>query len=364
MLHSSAPGCEPAIAHSLPCAKLAHVFFTSLPSKRAPFQSSTLRRWALACVLGCSGCGVDNSENTSGPTLVDAPSMEFPSTLSQVGLYESLAEREPVRRAVPYTPRAALWSNGLAKERFIVVPDGQTIDAGASDWVFPRNTLFFKTFSGEAGPVETRIVRTTGGAPEFATYQWDGDDALLLDGKRGVDLEVPLEDGSTAHEIPSTNSCEQCHESSPSPVLGFAALQLSGEGADAAEQLERLVTAGVVSAEPKLDVSLDRYEGEELDVLSYFVGNCVHCHNDSGGVASSFDLSPEVAFEAIIDKPTESSASAAGIRVVSGDAAESILFQALSGETDNPEVKSMPPAGVQRRDAAGIELLRSWINGL
>ncbi|HEU5076692.1 MAG TPA: hypothetical protein VFU02_21025, partial [Polyangiaceae bacterium] len=146
--------------------------------------------WALACMLGCSGCGGDHSD-PSEPTLVEAPALEFPPTLSQVGLYENLTEREPVPRAVPYTPRAALWSNGLAKERFIVVPDGETVDADASNWVFPENTLLFKTFLGDAGPVETRIVRTTGGAPEFAAYQWEGDDAFLLDGKRGVDLEVP-----------------------------------------------------------------------------------------------------------------------------------------------------------------------------
>lgn len=323
-----------------------------------------MRLSALACALACSACAGDDSGDANESTLVETPALEFPPTLSQVGLYQNLAARAPSLRALPYTPRAALWSNGLGKERFIVVPEGETIDAASSDWVFPENTLLFKTFLGDDGPVETRIVRTTEGAPEFAAYRWDGDDAVLLDGERGVDVEVPLDGETTAHEIPSTRSCEQCHESSPTPVLGFAPLQLAGEGEDAAEQVDQLVAAGAISEAPRLDASLDRFEGDEFAVLSYFVGNCVHCHNDSGGIASSFDLSPDVAFDAVIDQPTASSASAVGIRVVPGDAAASILFQAVSGETEDPEVKSMPPVGVQRRDQAGIELLRDWINGL
>jgi len=71
-----------------------------------------------------------------------------------------------------------------------------------------------------------------------------------------------------------------------------------------------LVAGGALSDAPQLDASLDRFAGDEFAVLSYFVGNCVHCHNDSGGIASSFDLSPDVAFDAIIDQPTASSASA------------------------------------------------------
>lgn len=317
----------------------------------------------LLLLLCSSACGTSEGQ-ADDPTLVDALELDFPATLSEVGLYANQATREPSKRAVPYTPRAPLWSNGLEKERFLVVPTGETIDATDSVWAFPKNTLFFKTFFGEDGPVETRILRTTEGEPEFATYLWDGDEAFLLNGDRSVEVEVALGDTNTPHEIPSTRSCQQCHESAASAVLGFGPLQLSGQTTDTAAQVERLVNAGVISAEPELDESLDGFEGTELQVLGYFAGNCVHCHNGTGGIASSFDLSPKVAFDAVIDHETESSASAAGVRVVSGDARASILFQAVSGETDNPEVKSMPPVGVQRRDQASIEVLRTWIDAL
>jgi mono/diheme cytochrome c family protein len=311
----------------------------------------------------CSACGASDGQATD-PTLIDALELDFPTTLSEVGLYANQATLEPSKRAVPYTPRAPLWSNGLEKERFLVVPEGETIDASDSVWAFPKNTLFFKTFLGEDGPIETRVLRTTDTEPEFATYRWDGDEAFLLGGERSIEVEVTLGDTHTPHEIPSTRSCQQCHESAASPVLGFGPLQLSGQDADSEEQVERLANAGIISAEPELDAALDGFEGTELQVLGYFAGNCVHCHNGTGGIASSFDLSPKVAFDTIIDQQTESSASAAGVRVVSGDAEASILFQAVSGETDNPEVKSMPPVGVQRRDQASIEVLRTWIDAL
>ena len=41
-----------------------------------------------------------------------------------------------------------------------------------------------------------------------------------------------------------------------------------------------------------------------------------------------------------------------------------ILFLAFSGETEDPEVKDMPPMGVDARDLDSIELLRTWIETL
>lgn len=295
---------------------------------------------------------------------LDTPDTEFPPMLSEVGLYENTANQKVSSQVVTYLPRAPLWSNGLYKDRFIAVPAGQTIDATGDVWEFPENTLLFKTFSGEDGPVETRVIRTKGDDAEFAVYLWDGDDAELQDGERGIDLEVPLDGETTPHEVPSIRSCEQCHESARSHVLGFGPTQLSGDDSTSTEQLERLIDAEALPKEPTLDESLDAFADSDQKVLSYFLGNCVHCHNGSGGLASSFDLSPTVAFANIIDHPTESSASAVGVRVVPGSPEDSILFQAFSGETDNREVKPMPPVGVQRRDTAGIELLRSWIASL
>jgi hypothetical protein len=174
---------------------------------------------------------------------------------------------------------------------------------------------------------------------ELAAYAWDdaGKDAALLDLKRSQAREILNDDDAVVeHSIPSRLECRQCHESAPSEVLGINALQeakLSGHGP--------LTT----------------------EVLGYLVGNCIHCHNGSNGAASSFDLRPEVALKNLIDRPTESSATADGIRVVPGKPEESVMFLGVQGSSDL-EVKDMPPLGVAERDESAISLLRNWITAL
>src|SRR5690606_23277979 len=195
------------------------------------------------------------------------------------------------------------------------------------------------------------------------TYQWQGDDAVLLEGLKGVDVSVETAQGSLTHSIPFTRACKECHESSPSAVLGFQPQQLLGDASSGAadSELERAALAGTLEAAVEVEDELADFSGLTRDVLGYFRGNCVHCHNGTVGVSSSYDLSPAVALDTIVDQPTQSSASAVGTRVVPGSPEDSILFLAVSGETDNEEVKAMPPVGVQLPDPYGVELLREWI---
>jgi hypothetical protein len=287
------------------------------------------------------------------------PAVPFPETLREVGIYplgNDLAR--PVERAVPYRPRSELWSNGLGKQRLLLLPRDARIDTTSEPWQFPPGTLFVKTFSDLNGPVETRFLRQVGDGFEYATYQWQADgEATLLEGRLNVDLTVTTEEGATPHTIPSRLTCRQCHESSNTQVLGFSSLQLwSAElGAD----------PGLVFDVPReFEDPIRESDPTSRAVLDYFVGNCVHCHNDGVGLASSFDLRPNVAFANVIEQPTDSNATAAGIRVVRRSPEESILFRAVSGEGDTEEVKNMPPEGVQFRDSEAVELLRTWIVGL
>ena len=93
--------------------------------------------------------------------------------LKDVGLFPAFPDMTQVHpRAVGFKPRHELWSNGLGKARFAILPDGQKINSSTRDaWDFPIGTLFFKTFfqdpgaGGKQRPVETRLIRrkaTTG----------------------------------------------------------------------------------------------------------------------------------------------------------------------------------------------------------
>jgi len=264
---------------------------------------------------------------------------ELPETLSELGLYPAMPSRDASHpRAIAYTPRYPLWSNGSEKERFVVLPEGETIDMSAEEPVFPEGTLLFKTFAYDGAAIETRVLRLEGGEWIYAVYQWSGDDATRLDLRAPVPLEDPL------HEIPSRLDCVGCHESDPNPALGFDALQL-------ADQLDALPVEG---ATPR---SLDE---EPEAVLGYFVGNCVHCHNGVAGPNNGFDLRPEVAVSNLVGVETMASGVPRGLRVAPGDPESSVVYQALL----DADGFAMPPSGVQVRDTDFAATLADWIRSL
>lgn len=328
----------------------------------------------MACAsltMACSPADDGPSELLPAPgSLLDAPTEPLPPTLSEVGLYPDPADRSRVPdRAIAYSPRWPLWSGGSDKERFVVLPPGTTIDNRERDaWQYPDGTLFFKTFAYDGLPVETRVLRKQAMDDwELAAYQWnaEGTDAALLDGD--FEVVVPL-GADRQHTIPSTLMCRECHESSPHPVLGDAELQLSeSPTADGASALSLLDARGVLRVPPpaKPRMLSDHAEDAQTQaVLGWFVADCLHCHNGSDGPSSSFDLDPAVALANTIGQSTESSASAAGIRIVAGSPSQSILFLAISGEHDDPEIEPMPPVIVDAQDQRAIENLRTFIAGL
>ena len=316
------------------------------------------------------GCGSDDTkpETTSGPTLLSEPLGELPAQLSQTGLYPRAPKLDVSLAALPYEPRFPLWSDGGRKDRCIVLPEGTRIDAtDTSNYAFPVGTLIFKTFSfrtpespSDVVPVETRLLRLNDDGWELAAWSWDdaGRDAELLDLRRGVTREVLSEtDEVVQHSIPSRLECRQCHESSTSEILGVNELQLS-------PSLAHGTLASKLSPAPSEPFAeLPAHGPLTSQVLGYFQGNCVHCHNGTNGAASSFDLRPNAALPNIIGQPTESSATADGIRVVPGAPDQSILYLGVKGGSEL-EVKDMPPVGVTLRDASAVELLSGWITAL
>ena len=289
--------------------------------------------------------GLDAGALDAGPFL-DTPQGDLPPTLSALGLYPDLPSATPDLgrvhpRAVLYTPQYPLWSNGADKARYLVLPLGEMVDMSGPEPVFPEGTLLFKTFSYEGVPVETRVMRLLEGDWAFAVYGWDAEDATLLD----ITRPTPVD--GREHIIPSRFDCVLCHGTDPDTVLGFDALQL-------ADQLATLPVSG--SPTPRAIAET----GETAAVLGYLVGNCTHCHNGLPGANSAFDLRPDAALANLIDQPTNASGVPPGLRIASGDADSSIVYQAILA-TDSFE---MPPAGVQVRDAEFGARLAAWINAL
>lgn len=323
----------------------------------------------LLLVLGCSDHEPEPATTANVSTFTD-PDSELPQQLSQLGLYPELppSSLELSAPFVAYEPAYPLWSDGGRKYRGILLPQGASIDASSrDDWQFPTGTLLIKTFAFRTPasperelPVETRILRLRDAGWELSDYEWtdDASEATLLDLKRARLRDVLDEsDQLVSHAIPSRLDCRQCHESSQSEVLGVNELELAASGS-------------LTDLRPVLDpppeeplAALPAHGPLTTRVLSYFVGNCVHCHNGSNGAASSFDLRPAVALKNVVGQPTASSATADGLRVAPGDPEQSLLYLAVQG-SGGSEVKDMPPLGVALRDTDAVQALADWIEAL
>ena len=309
-------------------------------------------RWSMmvaACVL--PGCGQDR------PSFFDDPTGALPDRLSALDLHP---DRPPPPELRAYDPVWPLWSSGSDKARLMFLP-GPIDTTAPQAWEFPIGTVLFKTFAYAHRPVETRVVRRLATRWSYDVYLWsdDGADADLLPLDTSVQVDLVDEGGhAIAHRVPNRLDCRTCHESAPHPVLGVSELQLDDDA------LAALDADGLRSAPSPAPARIRHDDPTTRDVLGLLHGNCVHCHNGTTGVSASFDLRHPVALANTVNQPTASSASAAGIRVVPRAPQDSILFLAFSGETSDPEVKTMPPLGIDRRDTAGIELVRRWITEL
>ena len=305
-----------------------------------------------------------------GP-LAEQPLGPMPQQLSETGFFEDMHSRRPIARAVLYEPSLPLWTNGADKERWLLLPEGTQVDNGQEPWEFPRGTVFGKTFAypTERGsvPIETRILRRLEHGWDYQAYKWLDGDGELLSLERSIDVQVVQHGDQFSHIVPSRFDCRTCHESNAAPVIGFDGLRLSAPQSGAAiPQLQTLFQQGVLRFAADDHGSLTEHDHDPLTrwVLGYLHGNCAHCHNDQPHSMSKLDLRHTHALTQLIGMPTQGSGQVPGIRVQPGAPELSVLHQAFTWAGDVPELKPMPPLGVQRRDTEAAALIERWIRSL
>lgn len=250
----------------------------------------------------------------------------LPERLSQTGL-DDVGVRS-------FEPRFALWSDGASKRRWISLPPGATVDASQPDaWRFPAGTRLWKTFSVAGQPIETRVItRGVDGRWEFATYVWQGNDAIRAPA-RGQTLTLP---SGKRYDVPSVADCLACHADARSPVLGFAALQLGpAVSALVRDGLLRNAPAAWATQTPDFIAA----DAAERAARGYLHANCGHCHFD-GGVPVPLRLALDVGAP---PAPVDGAA---------------VLKRA---GTRNP-YQQMPPLGTREVDALGLALLARHFN--
>jgi hypothetical protein len=220
------------------------------------------------------------------PTLTEPP-----ATLSETGLYASIADHTVAPYAREYAPQFQLWSDGAVKTRWVYLPECEPIDTSDMDeWSFPVGTRIWKEFvvpaeisGGDDVLVETRLITRIGPGDDdflFAAYVWNDDDTEAIHSPDGA-----VDAKGTTHNVPDELSCRRCHGAHPaekggwpSRFLSFSAIQLS--------DMDSPVNVVSLSDEGKLSDPVSEpftVPGNEIEqqALGYLHANCSQCHNTS-----------------------------------------------------------------------------------
>jgi hypothetical protein len=346
-------------------------------------------------------------------SLLCDPLGKMPMTIKETGLFPAAPDLSVHPASMhEYVPDPPLWSDGMEKQRFLLLPPGKKVDtANPKVWVFPIGTTFVKTFFDDGGAggkpraIETRLIRREKGKGElfeyaYYLYRWsmDGADARLvvddmmgdpnLEAQAMVTVKHTDSDGKAltvnggmpfAHTLPSREECGGCHDENgmvAQNFIGFDAARLSGKFAPTSTrtQLEDLDAAGVFTARPAPPPPIVDPNPTLQRIKRFVFGNCVHCHHDGGMV---FDLSPAVFEKNTINQAVDAQSVVppkGWLRVVPGKPDISVVYRQVK-RVDLPlptgggamnRLRPMPPAGVAdvAADADALADLASWIMSL
>jgi hypothetical protein len=333
----------------------------------------------LHCLLVASMFGIALDVSGAGT--------ELPQRLSDTGLYVAGSTTTVRTENLAFSPQYPLWSDGAVKRRWLYLPPGTAIDASHPEaWEFPPGTRLWKEF-GYSRPVETRFIERLGdGSWRFSAYFWnaDGSDAVLAP-PEGIARHPVSEVPGGIYSIPARSDCRACHDGAAVPVLGVSALQLSPDRDPLAPHAERISSDHIDLRGLAARGLLRNFPPAQLDrppriaartpasraALGYMHGNCGHCHNDVGPLAS-LELSLAQGLGAAANVATSLNSlihqssryrpravPSASQRVVPGRPDLSVL--ALRMHSRNP-LMQMPPVGTQLADAEGLALVERWIH--
>ncbi len=330
---------------------------------------------ALACMgMFAMGCTQPAKRPASG----------FLDKLSDYGFFTgTLKDLQPAGRVHSYELATPLFTDYTIKKRFIVLPEGSTMQytqAGPVD--FPDGTYLVKNFayrdsSGKEVLLETRLLHKdpADGNWKVMNYKWNAQQTEAEKWITGDRLPITLTDDagqhiSTHYQIPNTNDCKRCHASAGKLIpIGPKARNLNHLG-----QLEKWAAAGILQGLPEMS----RVEKFPVwnDSVHYTVNqrarayldvNCAHCHT-KGGDADNTGLFLEYGQETpahlgILKGPVSAGNGAGGLDhdVVPGDPANSILHFRMNSNEPGTAMPELARTIVHRE---GVDLIAEWIRQL
>jgi hypothetical protein len=272
-----------------------------------------LKLWAGALMLPVLATSAVNFFDPSNPDAV-------PETITETGIYTSVAAKTLDPSLKYFEVNAALWSDHAHKDRWIILPAGQSITYNDTTdaFTYPDGTIFVKLFrhdtvNGDSSSRiywETRLLVKKSG-PERNwygfSYKWNkgATEAYLVDQLAGMDTVITLPQSPYYRKwhFPSAADCDACHRVSATgrAVLGFFPAQLKrpSKANPSINQVTALFTAGVFTGTQPTATLGKRWRGisepvpsglselERFKVLdtmarAYIAANCSGCHGHRG----------------------------------------------------------------------------------
>jgi uncharacterized repeat protein (TIGR03806 family) len=298
---------------------------------------------------------------------------DVPDSLANTGCTAS-NPTQPSNGLISYSINAPFWSDGVTKDRWLGLPDNQTIAIdNTGDWNFPPGSVLRKDFSVNGKVFETRLLmHHTGGEWAGYTYEWNANQSAATRVRNGK--RVTLGNGQD-WLYPSESECMQCHTVAAGRSLGPTTAQLNKlhmytSTGRTANELDTLSSIGILSpsvtstTSPALTNPADTTASLTARARAYLDTNCSQCHRPGGPTPSNMDLrstTPLANTNACNVAPTAGNLGLSNAMIIAtGDATRSVMVKRVNSR----DVNGMPPLGSLMIDASGVQLLTDWINSL
>lgn len=293
--------------------------------------------------------------------------------LSATGCVDVTNPRLPATAMIPYQVESQLWSDSAEKERYLAVPDNQTISLAANgDFLFPVGSVLMKHFKLGDKYIETRLFARGELGWQGFSYEWRDDqtDANLL-----TDAKAKLID-AIQWQYPSPGQCLICHTQVANFALGPEALQLNANmhysvSNTTANQLDTLTHIQLFSSPltaqqktEKLFSLTDASATLAQRARSYMHSNCAGCHSPNGPTPTNLDLRFTTvlsATNACNALPLVGDLGIGNARLIApGEPARSIVVERMKRRDGN----QMPPLASHLVDEMAVGLITEWISAL
>jgi len=325
-------------------------------------------------------------QSSSFPADIDPSALgpDFPTLLSQTGLFKSTGALVTADGLIPYDVRVPFYSDDAKKRRWMGLPgEAKIVFSPTGDWIFPTNTVFIKHFDLMVTPttfrrLETRVfIRFQTAGWQGFTYRWNVNqtEAELVDEVGDAeDITITDAQGATRTQTwtyPSRGACMGCHSQAAGYILGARTRQLN-MNYNYAERLDNQIRSwnhiGLFTTDvgshllyPTFPALADMSASVSDRARAYLEVNCSTCHRP-GGSCDVMDLRYDTALnqmDIINVAAANSLGNASAVRVTPGDRDTSVLYQII-----NRSQGFRMPLGISRIDPEGVSRIGAWIDSL